>query len=162
RLSTFNVQLTGNHCELQDFSRANHSSPCRARANLGRARRCVVREPLLHGSFSSVSKSDSWFGRVVENLRQLLAPSRLSPPSANGAPIHVLKLSRTGRSSKAQTLSFLVHTAVIVAISLLAIREGRRPLLPSSLINTGPDRLFFPAPSNDFVSKPSLGRAGGG
>ena len=121
-----------------------------------------MREPLLHGSFSSVSKSDSWFGRVVENLRQLLAPSRLSPTSANGAPIHVLKLSRTGRSSQAQTFSFLIHAAIIIAISLVAICDRVRTVLPSSLTSTGPDRLFFPAPSNDFVSKPSLGRAGGG
>lgn len=56
--------------------------------------------PFLPRFSPSDSKPDSWWTRVHENLRQLTAPGGLSPTSANGAPIHVLKLSRSSAEGR--------------------------------------------------------------
>lgn len=56
--------------------------------------------PFLPRFAPSDSKPDSWWTRVHENLRQLTAPGGLSPTSANGAPIHVLKLSRSSAAGQ--------------------------------------------------------------
>ena len=121
-----------------------------------------MHDPLLHGSFSSKSEADSWLTRVRDNVRQLLASSGLSPTSANGAPIHLLRLDRSGRSRRAQALSFLTHAAAMIAIVVFAARQPASQLLSSLVISPNPDRLFYPAPSNNPATKPSVGRTGGG
>jgi len=79
-----------------------------------------MRDPLSR-EFSSLQPSqDSWFQRVRDNFQQFLTPARIFPSSANGAPIHFLKVDQSNRSGHAQSLSFLTHATVIAALALLA------------------------------------------
>ena len=74
--------------------------------------------------FSSLHpESESWWTRTRENLAQLIAPSGLRASSANGAPLHRLKVRRTRRASYAQTVSAATHTCIVVALVLLAIHR---------------------------------------
>jgi protein TonB len=57
---------------------------------------------------------------VRENLRQVFSAVPLFPTSANGAPIHELRMSRNGAASRAQGASLLVHAAIISALAVLA------------------------------------------
>jgi protein TonB len=99
---------------------------------------------------------------VHDNFRQLLAPSGLSPFSANGAPIHLLKLNRTAKAGQAQTLSFLTHAGVVLAIVLFAVRPPEPKLLCGRILRMNQDHLVFIPPGDIVVRNPSLGRNGGG
>jgi TonB family protein len=79
-----------------------------------------MRDPLSHLFASRMSTRDSWFDRVRENFQQLLSPTKISLTSANGAPIHLLRLERSTRPGRAQSLSVLTHATVIAALALLA------------------------------------------
>ena len=85
-----------------------------------------MRDPLSR-RFSALPSSDSWLQRVRENLRQLLAPVRVSPSSANGAPLHPLKWERSPRSSRAQGASLLTHAAIICILALFAFSPTKKP-----------------------------------
>ena len=88
------------------------------------AKRSTDNPPLR--SFSSLYPSrETWTKRVRENLCQLLSPARLTPTLANGAPIHLVKIERRGRTGRAQSASLLAHVSAIAAILLLAA-QGRR------------------------------------
>ena len=122
-----------------------------------------MRESRLRGFSSFRASSDSWLGRVPENLRQLFASARLAPTSANGAPIHLLKFERSTRSGRAQTLSLLTHGVMIAVISLVesrAVHDKAEPK-PQVSVSIGP---FVYTPETDrFANKSSLGpRSGGG
>jgi len=70
-----------------------------------------MRDPLSR-DFSSLQPSqDSWLHRVRDNFHQLLAPSRIFPSSANGAPLHLLTFKRTSAAGGARTVSLLTHAA---------------------------------------------------
>lgn len=111
--------------------------------------------------FSFFASSESWLGRVRESLLQVLSPTKLSPTSANGAPIHLLQLDRWRRTERAQTLSLITH--VVVISGLLAIASypphGKRQ---TPYTNIPVDRLLYRAPRNQLTSNPSLGRKAGG
>jgi periplasmic protein TonB len=78
-----------------------------------------MRDPFSRsGNF--LSSQDSWLQRVRENFHQLVAPTRIFPRSANGAPIHLLQHSRSARSGQAQSASLVMHAAVIGTLLLLA------------------------------------------
>lgn len=112
---------------------------------------------------SPPSKSDSWLARVLENLAQLFAPAELSPSSANGAPIHVLKTPPVGAARQAQTVSLLTHAGVAAAIALFAVRGTPNNPAARRVLDVTHERLLFAPPSRVEVSDPSLGhRSGGG
>jgi len=78
-----------------------------------------MRDPLSR-DFSSLQPSqDSWLHRVRDNFHQLLAPSRIFPSSANGAPLHLLTFKRTSAAGGARTVSLLTHAALLSGIVLL-------------------------------------------
>ncbi len=107
--------------------------------------------------------SQAWLTRVRENLAQLIAPSELRPSSSNGAPIHLLKLDRTGKAGSAQTVSLLTHTGVIAVIILLAahVPIGKPPL--GHPIGKVPlERLHFRPPAETLADRASLGPSTGG
>ena len=111
-------------------------------------------------SFFTAS-SESWLGRVSKNFLQLLTPTKLSPTSANGAPIHLLKLDQSRRTERAQTLSLITHVGIIAG--LVAIASYPPPLkrqTPYTGISV--EHLSYSAPRNQFASNPSLGRKSGG
>lgn len=120
-----------------------------------------MRKTRLRGfSFFTLS-SDSWLGRVCENFQQVFSPTKLLPASANGAPIHVLKLDRSKRAERAQTLSLVSH--VVIVVGLLAIASYPPHLkkeTPHAAISLG--GLLYSAPRDQFTSNPSLGRKAGG
>jgi protein TonB len=119
-----------------------------------------MRAPLLR----DVHQADSWLTRVRDNLGQLLIPAALAPHSANGAPLHLLKFDRTARSGRAQMLSLLAHIGILAAILAIAAQiKHQRPTLTWPDGSTPIERLLYsPPPSQSVVSKPSLGKRGGG
>jgi protein TonB len=112
--------------------------------------------------FSSPSPSqDSLLYRIRDNFHQFLAPPRVFPSSANGAPIHLPRWERSPRSGRAQSVSLLTHAAIITALALIAV-QPRRPA------GGGPETpphgpfTFFHAPDDSGFGQPSLGKKGGG
>jgi protein TonB len=119
-----------------------------------------MRTPFLRGT--PYSESQAWLTRVRENFCQLFTSTGLSPSSSNGAPIHLLKLDRSGQNSGAQTVSLLTHAGILLALVFFAVQTRTAKPLSGALIDTAHDRLIF-APSIDtVVSRPSLGHNGGG
>ena len=89
----------------------------------------------FRSSFSSPQKSqDSWFHRVAENLSRLTHSAKISPTSANGAPIHLLRLEGSGVIRRAQSASLLTHALLITVLGYLAFHPA-----------TGVDRPDGPA-----------------
>jgi periplasmic protein TonB len=122
-----------------------------------------VRETRLCGFSFFRASSDSWLGRVRENFWQLFVSARLAPASANGAPIHLLKFERSTRSGRAQTLSILMHVAVIALVSLVASRAIHDKAQPEHRVSVPIGPLLYSRETDRFASKASLGpKAGGG
>jgi periplasmic protein TonB len=119
-----------------------------------------VRAPILGTTPSSAS--ESWFTRVRDNLRQVLTSTRLFPSSANGAPIHLLKLDRSGKAGQAQTASLLTHAGIAAAIAFFAVHSGAKTPPSPPLIDIDRGRVIFTPLSEEATSKPSLGYRGGG
>ncbi len=124
-----------------------------------------MRDPLSR-NFSALQPSqDSWIHRVRENFQQLLMPARIFPSSANGAPLHLLRFDRSPRSSRAQSVSFLTHAALIATMALIAIHQpthGDPPGNTSTKILehlTAPAHFF--ATSNGAAPDPGSGSGGG-
>ena len=116
---------------------------------------CLPGFSLLHAS------SDSWIDRVCENLRQLFTPAALRPGSANGAPIHLLKIERSGRASRAQTASLLTHGAALAAISLIVSQTVHQPDVKRQVpTNIGP--LLYSPDKEHFAERLSPGHDAGG
>jgi protein TonB len=122
-----------------------------------------MRDPLSR-EFSSLQQTqDSWLQRVRDNFQQLLAPARIFPSAANGAPLHLLTFRRTPAANRARTASVVTHAALAAGILLLNFSSqvsgppGRGPML-------GPNRglTFFPVPDESQFGRPSLGKKGGG
>jgi TonB family protein len=104
---------------------------------------------------------DSWLGRVRENFSQLFTPAALTPGSANGAPIHLLKFERSGRANRAQTVSLLTHGAILAAISLVVSQTVHQPDVKRQVpTNIGP--LFYSPDTEHFAEHPSQGHTAGG
>jgi protein TonB len=119
-----------------------------------------MRTPVLRAT--PASESQSWFARVRENFRQHFVPTGLSPSSSNGAPIHLLKLAGGHQSNRAQTMSLLTHAGILLALVLLAAQTKTIKPLAGALLDVAHNRLVFAPPSDRVVSRPSLGRKGGG
>ena len=119
-----------------------------------------MREPLF-GDLPS-NETYSWLTRVLENARQLLTRSGLSPLPANGAPLHLLKLDRTGERGHAQAASLLTHIGVIVGMVCFVIQPRVGKHLREPIAGIERSGLVFRPPVDTFVSKASLGSSGGG
>jgi protein TonB len=117
-----------------------------------------MRDPLSRSFAGLQSSQDSWFHSVRDKFRQLLTPTRIFPSSANGAPIHVLKLDMSMQHGRAQSFSFLTHAAIISTLVLLAAHPpggaqnnfppGKPSLQPIPLPKSLLDRLRSNRPSN--------------
>src|SRR5258705_5777715 len=92
-----------------------------------------MRDPLSRRFTSLQSSSDSWSLRVRENLRQLFTAVPLFPSSANGAPIHLPRWEPSARSGRAQSISAVIHAAIVCAAVILAAHPlvSKRDALPA-------------------------------
>jgi protein TonB len=118
-----------------------------------------VLRPRLHFFCFQRWLSDSLLGRVRDNFRQLLTPASLTPGSANGAPIHLLKIERSARASRAQTVSLLTHGALLAAISLI-VSQTVHP--PDFQRQTSISPLLYSPDTDQFAEHPSQGHTAGG
>ncbi len=102
-----------------------------------------MHDPALRPFSGNDSATESWLHRVRENLGQLLIPSHFKPSSANGAPIHLLKLDKSLRPASAQGASLITHAAVFAAIVFTPRKYKGVPKSPFSGERTplGPSTL---------------------
>jgi periplasmic protein TonB len=123
-----------------------------------------MHDPALHPFSGNDSTTESWLHRVRENLGQLLIPSHFKPSSANGAPIHLLKLDESLRPARAQGASLITHAAVFAAIVFLLASTKGGPKLPFSGETTpvGPYRPSAALIRSLTNAQPSGGRGSGG
>lgn len=122
-----------------------------------------MRDPLSR-SFGGVQSShDSWIQRVRDNFQQLLMPDRVFPSSANGAPIHLLRLEKSPRSRRAQTLSLLTHATIITALVFAAMHSPDKIHPPFPRDNKFPSSIPVPARLLQLLrgEHPSEGRGSG-
>jgi periplasmic protein TonB len=104
-----------------------------------------MRDPLSR-DFSSLQPSqDSWLQRVRNNFHQLLTPARIFPSSANGAPLHLLRLDSSPRAGRAQGVSFLTHAALIAALALVAMHGYKTVKTPYGGATNVLQHLKFPS-----------------
>ena len=122
-----------------------------------------MRDPLSRRFTSLQSSSDSWFLRVRENLRQLFTAVPLFPSSANGAPIHLLRWEKSARSGRAQSVSAVIHAAIVCAAMILAVHppDSKRDPLPTG--GKTPPIISVPAGLLDILrgQDPNGGRGNG-
>ncbi len=119
-------------------------------------------EPFSRGFSPFHIEPSSWITRVRGNLRQLFTTIRLTPTSANGAPIHLLKLEPTRRAGASQAVSCVTHLGVL-AILLVAMVESPSIRVEKTISGVQVGPLFYlHARSERFVDTASLGHRGGG
>jgi periplasmic protein TonB len=122
-----------------------------------------MHDPALHPFSGNDSATESWLHRVRENLGQLLIPSHFKPSSANGAPIHLLKLDKSLRPARAQGASLITHAAVFAAIVFLLASTKGVPKSPFSgeRARLGPYTLSQPLIGSLTSAHPSGSRGSG-
>ncbi len=122
-----------------------------------------MRDPLSRYITFLQSSSDSWFLRIRENLRQLFTAVPLFPSSANGAPIHLPRWEKSARSSRAQSVSAVIHAAIVCAAVILAAHPlgSKRDPLPTG--GKAPPNISVPAGLLDILrgQDPNGGRGSG-
>jgi protein TonB len=121
-----------------------------------------MRDPFLRPFSGNDPTTESWLNRVRENLGQLLIPSHFNPSSANGAPIHLLKLDKSLRPARAQGASVITHAAIFAAILFLASRVQTPPLPPPIKGSTPLTQYRFPVIRTTSSANPSSGDGSGG
>jgi protein TonB len=82
-----------------------------------------MREPLSRFFAPLQPSRDTWIHRVRDNFHQLLAPARIFTSSANGAPIHLLRVEKSAHSSQAQGASLLSHAMIMGVLAILAMHS---------------------------------------
>jgi periplasmic protein TonB len=122
-----------------------------------------MRDPLSRGFSSLQASQHSWLHRVRDNFHKLLAPERIFPSSANGAPLHLLR--GEARTSRAQGISILTHAAIITALTLIAvhpqnIRKGPENSATKVFEHLTLPRHLFPM-SSGATPDPGSGSGGG-
>src|SRR5260370_10191817 len=125
-----------------------------------------MRDPLSR-NFSSVRppSQDSWLQRVRDNFRQLLTPSRIFPSSANGAPLHLLRLDSSPGANRAHGVSLLTHAAMIAALGSIAVHTYKTAKTPGDGVTNVLQHLKFPphfAPANTGTAPDPGSGSGGG
>jgi protein TonB len=103
-----------------------------------------MRDPLSRVFSSLQSSQDSWLRRVRDNFHQLVRPIRIFPSSANGAPLHLLRLDSRPRARRAQGISLLTHAAMITALTLIALHPPKITKAPGDSATNVLDHLTFP------------------
>lgn len=121
-----------------------------------------MRDPLLRPFSANDSSADSWLNRIRENLAQLLMPSRFTPSSANGAPIHLLKFDKSLRPARAQGASLITHAAIFAAIVFLASHVTPPPPHGPLKDSMPLSHYTFPVIRTTAGSHPSPGNGSGG
>src|SRR5260370_39984265 len=113
-------------------------------------------EPFSRGFSPFHIEPSSWITRVRGNLRQLFTTIRLTPTSANGAPIHLLKLEPTRPAGASQAVSCVTHLGVL-AIVLVAMVASPSIRVEKTVSGVGGGPLFYwDARSERFVDLTSL------
>jgi len=59
-----------------------------------------MRDPFSRNFLCLASSRESWLNRIRKNFQQLLAPARIFPSSANGAPLHLLRWEKSERAGR--------------------------------------------------------------
>jgi periplasmic protein TonB len=122
-----------------------------------------MRDPFFRPLPAFLSSRDSLLQRIRENFQQAFAPMGISPSSANGAPLHLLRWGRSPRLKRAQSVSLVTHAAIIATLLLLAIpaRHVTIPVPPGIKI-----RAHIGTPRDLWAAmmgrNPSEGRGSGG
>ena len=123
-----------------------------------------MRDSFVRSLLSSVNSRDTLIQRIRGNFRDALTPGKWKMSSANGAPLHLLRLGSPAYSGRAQGVSFLTHAAIIVALALVAAHPFRPENPPENgvmKVLTGPTippRLF--ARSTGRAPDPGSGSGG--
>ena len=122
-----------------------------------------MREPLSRRFTSLQPSSDSWFLRVRENLRQLFTAVPLFPSSANGAPIHLPRCENSARSGRAQSVSAVIHAAIVCAAVILTVHPLGSKRDPLSSGGKTPPIISVPTGLLDILrgQDPNGGRGSG-
>ena len=115
-----------------------------------------MRDPFSRLLPAFSSSRGSLLQRIRENSRQAFAPVGISPSSANGAPLHLLRWGRSTGSNRAHSASLLTHAAVIAAL-LSAVAHSpspypKRPLFGGEI----PGILPVPRDLLDLLRGPNL------
>ncbi len=119
-------------------------------------------EPFPRGFSPFHIEPSSWITRVRENLRQLFTTIRLKPTSANGAPLHLLKLEPTWRAGSSQTVSLVTHLGAL-AVLLVVMVENPSTKVEKVISGVPIGPLFYSsAHAERIVDAASLGHRGGG
>jgi protein TonB len=125
-----------------------------------------MRDPLSRDfSCFRPPSQDSWLQRVRDNFRQLLTPSRIFPSSANGAPLHLLRLDSSPGANRAHGVSLLTHAAMIAALGLIAVHTYKTAKTPGDGVTNVLQHLKFPphfAPANTGTAPDPGSGSGGG
>jgi periplasmic protein TonB len=118
-----------------------------------------MRAPILRHHSKS---TNTWLGRIRENVGHLLLPGRrLCASSANGAPIHLLTFEKTSRSRRAQAISFATHAVLLAAVMMALTHPPGKP--PNSTSVKIPGVLHYPTEFlRGFAAKPAEGSGSGG
>jgi len=108
--------------------------------------------------------SESWCGRVRENLKAAVTFSRLEARVVAGAPLRFESARHSTQFGPAQTYSAAVHAALIVVALLFVTATRGRVGLPPGIQVTIPDGpLHYLAPPDlNRAQNPSLGSKGSG
>ena len=113
---------------------------------------------------SRQDSSDNLITRIHANFQEALRPVRWKVSSANGAPLHLLRLQRSPRAGRAQGVSFLTHAAVIAVLTILALHPGK----PTGALPQDAKSIFEPLKfptslfARDAGPHPDAGAGSGG
>lgn len=119
-----------------------------------------MRDPFFR-LFSS-SPRDTLLRRIRENFHQALAPVRMFPTSANGAPIHLLSWRRGASGRASRTISLATHLILIAGLILLHLETSTQGNVGAgSGQRESGIRALLPFPRQVF-GQPSLGMKSGG
>ncbi|HEY6947163.1 MAG TPA: energy transducer TonB [Candidatus Acidoferrum sp.] len=122
-----------------------------------------MRDPMSGPFGSNWSLQNSLVHRIRENLQQMFAPARIFPSSANGAPLHLLRLRPYSVADKSRTISFLGHVLLISGMLLLHVQSQPQKGSDTVTGTTGHEIFtFYPPPGPNHFGSPSLGIKGGG
>ncbi|HYL85281.1 MAG TPA: TonB family protein [Candidatus Angelobacter sp.] len=110
-----------------------------------------MRDPFSRNFYALPSSRDSLLCRICDNFQQLLAPARIFPSSANGAPLHLPRWERSPRSRRAQSASALTHAAIIGMLVWVALHPPGLPPKPHPTGGTIRDVFSLPPRLRDYL-----------
>jgi protein TonB len=124
-----------------------------------------MRDSFLRSLFSPANSGDNLIARIRTNFRDALTPEKLKMTSANGAPLHMLRLDSSPRANGAQGVSFLTHSAMIAALALVVTHPFKDTKTAENGVTKILSGLKFPSHlflrSGGSAPDPGSGRGGG-